>query len=100
MDTVRPDVSVAAPDDHAERPRSPSLDGVDASGELREVRCCFVHLRHAELDLEGGPAILRLDDGVDLEVRLVAVMEHLSIESLRIHAQIARAPRVRDNVQT
>lgn len=94
VDPVFAHVSVAGPHDDSETGGLAAPASVHARGKLAEVCGGGFDLCCSELDLEGRPRILSVDDGVDLEPALVPVVEDL------VRRGVARRPADRGRRET
>ena len=93
-DAVVQDVAVPARHDDREGRWCTARLRVHPCGELQEVTRRVVNPAGAELDLERSPApVCGLHNGVDLQPRIVPVLEYFGIGGLRVHAQIANDQR-------
>ena len=99
MDPVGPDETEPASDDDSEKRRFAAFGRVDSSTKFVEVRRRLVDLTDPEFDLKGSPTITGVDNRVDFQASLIAVVEDLAVERLGIDAHVSDNERLKEETE-
>ena len=93
MHPIRPLIPIPRHRDHTERRRRIARRGIHAAHERQQCRR-RVDLPLPELHLERRPAASgHLDDRIDFEAGVVAVVQHRRIRRLGVHAEVTHYDR-------
>jgi hypothetical protein len=91
VDAVLANVAIAGAGDHSQGGGLAGLGGIDLGDERAQAAGAFFDPPRSELDLERCPAtVVGLDDGIDLDALVVAVLLDTTIERLCVDAQVLR----------
>ena len=89
-DVIGRPVAIAAGADHRQEGGFPGAMRVDLMAKAQQADGGGLHLARAELDIDRAPAaIAQLHDRVHLHAVGDAVVEHLAIQCLGLHPQVA-----------
>jgi hypothetical protein len=99
-DAIGAPVAIAAAADHRQEGGFAAAAGIDLLAKAQQAGGGGLHLARSELDLDRAPAaIAQLHDRVHLNAVVVAVVEHLALQRLGKHPQVANHQRLEQQPQ-